>query len=224
MIVPIVLGAGALGLYFLNKNKKAAAYSAPAMQASSVPAGFSPVPVAPVATVAATQAPAGFAPGAASSEPTATYTVVARDNLQFVARRFTFDMKEWLAANPGFYDGTDKDYNTPGPNQARNAQYYSPTGSGFKNIALVQSKFFPVGKKYNLPPGSMDNGPREMAMGTPVGFVATGITKEMVPNAPGVTDVQSTLIRETLAANQKAGKTAAQTSQDIGYWLKNITR
>jgi len=214
MIVPIVIGAGALGLYLFNKNKgKAAAYMPPAQQALEVPAGFSPVPVAPVASVAATQPAPAFAPGPAGGVPTATYTSVPRDLFLMIASRFTFDMTEFLNANPDFYKGTDRD-RAP----------YRPGDPGYKNIALLPSKYFPVGKTINLPPNSMDNGPREMAMGNPVGFVAPGITVEMVPNPPGVSVVQGAAIREAMAKGQKYGTAATATAARVADILRTYKR
>ncbi len=208
MIVPIVLGIGALGYYLVKKSSaaKAAAYAAPSStQTMGVPSGFASSPVAPVASMAAVAPAAGYAAGSPDAAPTAVYTFAPGDLSQMVARRFTFNKAEFEQANPGY---------------AKMYPEYSPTASGM----LQKTKAFPAGRTINLPASSLDNGPREMAMGQITGFVAPGITKEMVPNPPGVSDVQSALIRETMAANQKAGKSASQTATDINYWLKNITR
>jgi hypothetical protein len=217
MIVPIVLGVGALGYYLVKKSSaaKAAAYAAPsAAQAMGVPSGYATSPVAPVASMAAVAPAPGYAAGSADAAPTAVYTVAPKDLLLMVARRFTFDMTSFLKANPNFYDGTDR----------AGKAMYMPGGPGYKNISLVATKYFQAGRTYNLPADSLDNGPREMAMGSITGFVAPGITVDMVPNPPGVSAVQGALIRETMAANQKAGKAASQTATDINYWLTNIKR
>lgn len=139
------------------------------------------------------------------SSPVATYTFVPNDLSIMVARRFTFDRAEFDAANPNFY------------NQHPAA---SKTASGM----LFSTKAFPPGTTINLPPRSMDNGPREMAMGNPMGIVSPGITKQMIPNAPGVTDIQSSLIRETLAMAQKNKQAQTQTADQISHWLNTITR
>jgi hypothetical protein len=140
------------------------------------------------------------------TSPQAVYTLVPGDIMQMVGRRFTFNRQEFDEANPGYL-----------------AQFnISPTSSGLLFHHLDSRR--DAGNTINLPPKSLDNGKREMAMGDPIGIVAPGITREMVPNAPGVTDVQGALIRETLAASQKAGTAQSETSAQISYWLNVIKR